>query len=118
MPEIISKPVFLKHNYLYKFTGAKQIVKQCLRIVYVDNQSITFIDNSGNFKKIEAEYLPFWGYDIFAEILSDYYGSRGLNINTSRRLEYYWEAIGSLDNSDFIKFCNDNKHRWVITSNS
>lgn len=118
MPGIISKPVFSQQNYLYKFTGAKRLAKQCLRIVDLNTQSITFIDNSGNFKKIEAEYLPFWGYDIYAEILADNYGSCGLNINTSRRLEYYQEAKNCLDNGDFIKFCNDNKHRWMTASNS
>jgi hypothetical protein len=118
MPEIISKTILFKQNYLYKFAGTKLLLKHCLKVIDIDTQSITFIDNSGNFRKIEAEYLPFWGYDIFAEILADYYGSNGLNINTSRRLEYYEEAKSCLDENDFLRFCNDNKHRWILNGNS
>ena len=99
-------------NYRYKLLPSGNFNFRCIKIIDIDTQMISFSDNTGNPRFIAAEFIPFWGYDIYAEVLCDFYGGSGLFINNSRSKEYYEEAKGYLQEQDFIKFCNIHKSRW------
>jgi hypothetical protein len=95
-----------------KFRPA-HICRRCDKIVEICADFLIFRDDSGYLQHINACFVPFWGRDIYAEILADYFNSSGLNVNNPRRKEYFEEAKSYIDRNDIIRFCNDNKNRWV-----
>ena len=109
---LLNKSATYRKNQHYKTKPKYHTEKFCTKIIYIDSSEITFTDNRGNFRIIHAEYLPLWGYDIYAEILCDFYNSLGLNVNTCRCLDYFEEAKSSLNENDYIAFCNYHKKRW------
>jgi len=87
--------------------------RRCDKIVEISADFIIFRDDIGYLQRINACFVPFWGRDIYAEILADYFNSSGLKVNNPRRMEYFEEAKSYIDRNDYIRFCNDNKNRWV-----
>ena len=104
-------------RYHYKLLPLGDFSARCIKITDIDSDKISFRDNMGNSRFIIAGYIPFWGRDIYTEVLCDLYGGSGLLINNSRSKEYYEEAKSYLRETDFIKFCNLHKTRWSKLTN-
>src|SRR5260221_8451055 len=107
----IRSAVFRK-NYSYKLLPLSCYILRSVKIIDLGADKISFFDIKGNQYFILAEFIPFWGYDIYAEVLCDLYGGSGLFINNSRGKDYYEEAKSYLKDSDIINFCNMHKTRW------
>lgn len=88
------------------------IIINCSQIIDACAAFVLFKNTQGREYFIEPEYLSFWGYDIFAEILAVYFQSTGLDVNIPRSRDYYEDAKSKLSDEDLIRFCNDNKLRW------
>src|SRR5258706_3099289 len=112
MPVFKVKSLNFTKNFQYKLLPLGDFNLRCIKIIDLGTEKISFSDNAGNKRFIISEFIPFWGYDIYAEVLCDFYGGSGLIINNSRTKEIYEEAKQYLHSSDFIKFCDIHKSRW------